>query len=107
MVGIVVTAVVMATVVKVLVWAGAVIDMVVGGVLVFGVRGVIVAVIVILDDVEIILAEVVVGVCIDVSADVIIGIVFGIGVEVSTGVCVNVCAAVATALLEFPIATTL
>ena len=105
MVGIVVTAVVMATVVKVLVWAGAVIDMVVG-VLVFGVRGVIV-VIVILDDVEIILAEVVVGVCIDVSADVIIGIVFGIGVEVSTGVCVNVCAAVATALLEFPMATTL
>ena len=110
MVGVVVTAVVMTTVVvvvvaKVLVWAGAVISMVVE-VLVFGVRGIIV-VIAILDDVEIILAEVAVNVFIDVSADIIIGIVLGIGVEVLTGVDVNSCAAVVTASLEFPMATVL
>ena len=105
MTAVVMITVVVVVVIKVLVWAGAVINMVVE-VLVFGVRGIIV-VIVLLDNEEIILAEVAVNVFIDVSAGVIIGIVLGIGVEVLNGVNVNVCAAVVTALLEFPMATTL
>ena len=124
MVGVVVKAFIMATMVvvvvgKVVVWAGADFDIVLE-VLVFGARGIIVEIavlvgargiiveIAVLDGVEIILAgEVVVGAFVDVSAEVIIGIVLGIGDEVLAGVDVNVSAAVVTDLLAFPMATTL
>ena len=129
MVVVVMVAVVVVVVVKVLVWAGEVINMVLE-VLAIDVRGMIV-VIAMLDDVEIIVAAVVIALefavpvsySVDVLSDVvvdalidalagvlagvIIDVVFGIGVEVLADVNVNVCAAVMTALVEFPMPTTL
>ena len=101
MTAVVVATVLVVVVVMILVWAGAVIDIVVE-VLTFAVQRAI-----LLDEVKIILAEVVVDVLIDFSADLKIGIALGIGVEVFAGVDVNVCAAAVTASPGFLIATTL
>ena len=77
--------------------------------------------IVMLDDMEIIVAAVVIAlefvvpvlrdvvddVLIDALTGVIIDVVLGVGVEVLTDVTVNACAAVLTDLVEFPMPTTL
>ena len=114
---------------KVLVWASAVIEMLVG-VFIIDVREIIV-VIAMLNEVEIFVANVatvlgfvtpasysldglssvVVGALIDALAHVLAGVIInaalGIGVEVMADVNVNVCAASMTALVEFPMLTTL